>query len=199
MAAAWNHNIHYHDLLLSAVPTPCPEALDVGSGDGMFALRLAARADAVTAIDLSKQMVDAAKQTTMGFPNVRFIHGDFLTATMPAREFDYISCLAAIHHMDFVPAIEKMRRLLRNGGVLVILGLARDRSLRDFAASAAAIPVNRVLRLRRGWYEPAFPAERPGMSYGQVFAAARSLLPGVELRRLLFFRYLLLWRKPACS
>jgi len=26
----WNHNFHYHDLVLAAAPTPCRAALDVG-------------------------------------------------------------------------------------------------------------------------------------------------------------------------
>ncbi|CAM5436502.1 hypothetical protein [Streptomyces canus] len=29
----WNHNVHYHRLVLDAVPDDCREALDVGCGD----------------------------------------------------------------------------------------------------------------------------------------------------------------------
>jgi hypothetical protein len=90
-----------------------------------------------------------------------------------------------------------MRLLLRPGGVLGIVGLASDRAPRDLAASVVAVPVNRVFRWRRGWYEPGFPIRPPTMTYGQVRRAADRLLPGATFRRLLLFRYALIWRKPA--
>jgi 2-polyprenyl-3-methyl-5-hydroxy-6-metoxy-1,4-benzoquinol methylase len=44
----WNHNTHYHDIVLRNVPRGCGEALDVGCGDGLLARRLAPRAAHVT-------------------------------------------------------------------------------------------------------------------------------------------------------
>jgi ubiquinone/menaquinone biosynthesis C-methylase UbiE len=196
MPGAWNHNINYHDVLLTAVPAQCSDALDVGCGDGMFARRLAKRAGNVIGIDRSPIMIETAMRMTADIENVRFITGDFLGVALPENGLDYVSCLTALHHMDFVPAIQRMRCLLRTGGVLAILGVARDRSPRDFAMNGAAVPINRMLRLRRGWYQPPFSVERPTMSHGQVRTAAAELLPGAELRRLLLFRYLVLWRKP---
>ena len=191
----WNHNVHYHDILLSAVPERCEEALDVGCGDGMFARRLAARAGNVTAVDVSERMIELAQEECAGVPNVRFVQGDFLGLPLADGGFDYVSSLAAVHHMDFGLAIGKMGRMLRPGGVLAVLGLARDRSPHDLLTSALAVPANRVLRLRHGWYEPGFPAKDPTMSYREVLSAAGSLLPGASFRRLLLFRYLLVWRK----
>lgn len=40
----WNHNTHYHRLVLDAMPDPCEAALDVGCGEGLLARRLATRA-----------------------------------------------------------------------------------------------------------------------------------------------------------
>jgi hypothetical protein len=37
----------------------------------------------------------------------------------------------------------------------------------------------------------------PEMTWAEVRAVARRLLPGVRYRRHLLFRYSLLWRKPA--
>jgi hypothetical protein len=34
----WNHNNHYHDLLLKAVPYGCQRALDVGCGLGFISM-----------------------------------------------------------------------------------------------------------------------------------------------------------------
>ncbi len=33
----WSHNIHYHPLILSAVPAGCERALEVGCGEGILA------------------------------------------------------------------------------------------------------------------------------------------------------------------
>jgi hypothetical protein len=37
----WNHNVHYHGVVLRNVPRGCGEALDVGCGDGLLVLALA--------------------------------------------------------------------------------------------------------------------------------------------------------------
>ena len=37
------------------------------------------------------------------------------------EQFDFISVIAAIHHMDFEPVLEKLKTLLKPGGKMVIL------------------------------------------------------------------------------
>ena len=39
----WNHNLHYHRLVLDAVPAHARTALDVGTGDGLLAADLRRR------------------------------------------------------------------------------------------------------------------------------------------------------------
>jgi ubiquinone/menaquinone biosynthesis C-methylase UbiE len=46
----WNHNQHYHSVLLRQVPVPCHQALEVGCGTGAFARLLAERAERVLAV-----------------------------------------------------------------------------------------------------------------------------------------------------
>ena len=53
----WDHNAWYQARLLRALPLELDEVLDVGCGAGSFALRLAARARHVDAIDRAPQMV----------------------------------------------------------------------------------------------------------------------------------------------
>jgi ubiquinone/menaquinone biosynthesis C-methylase UbiE len=177
------------------MPAPCETALDVGCGDGILSIRLAACATQVTAIDISAEMIAIAREKSAG-ENVSYVEGDFLTSPLPADGFDFISAVAVVHHMRFDAALVRIASLLRRGGVLALVGLAKNSSLTDYAVSAISIPVNHLYRVRLGWWESPAPVIWPEMTYGQVERIARSLLPGAEVKRRLFFRYTLLWRKP---
>lgn len=48
----WNHNIHYHRLILDAVPAGASSALDVGCGNGLLSTELHSRVSKVAGIDL---------------------------------------------------------------------------------------------------------------------------------------------------
>ena len=47
----WNHNTHYHYLVLRAIPPSCRAALDVGCGRGDLAQKMARRCEEVIGID----------------------------------------------------------------------------------------------------------------------------------------------------
>jgi len=91
---------------------------------------------------------------------------------LPAGRHDYISCLASIHYMPFA-TVATLREALAPGGVLVILGCYRQRTAADYAVVLAATPVNAAARL-----------------------TVAALLPGCVVRRRLFWRYLLVFRRP---
>ncbi|MET8245641.1 class I SAM-dependent methyltransferase [Streptomyces sp. NPDC005202] len=94
----WNHNVHYHPVVLAAVPDGCRTALDVGCGDGLPARKLAARADAVTAVDRSPEMIRLARRCVHG--NVTFLEADFLDdPRLPDGGYDFVSAVAVVHHM----------------------------------------------------------------------------------------------------
>ncbi|MFC7728409.1 class I SAM-dependent methyltransferase [Actinomadura keratinilytica] len=112
----WNHNTHYHDVVLSAVPRGCRAALDVGCGDGLLVRRLAPRAEHVTGVDASAEMVARARELSAGLDNVEFVEADFLDYDVPRERFDFVCSVAAIHHMDFTAALTAMRDALRPGG-----------------------------------------------------------------------------------
>lgn len=42
-AERWNHNLHYHSVILNAVPDGTTRALDVGCGEGTLARQLETR------------------------------------------------------------------------------------------------------------------------------------------------------------
>lgn len=203
----FDHNDHYHRLLLRRLPRGCRTALDVGCGTGRFARRLAWRGVEVDAIDRSAEVIRAARAAPAppaGAGTVRYLLADVTRVALPAGRYDYISCLASIHHMPFA-TVAALREALAPGGVLVLLGCYRQRTAADYAVVLAAAPVNAAARLavavlerargRTGGLPPA-PVRPALMTLGEVREEAAALLPGCVVRRRLFWRYLLVFRRP---
>ncbi|MFF8790935.1 class I SAM-dependent methyltransferase [Streptomyces sp. NPDC015125] len=203
----FNHNDHYHRLLLRHLPRTCRTALDVGCGTGRFARRLAGRGIAVHAVDPSAKALAharaAAEAAADGSPLPRFEQADVTGLELPAGHYEFISCLASIHHLPF-ETVTALRKALAPGGVLVILGCYPEKSAADWAWSLAAVPVNAVARLavaaaegRRpsGAAPVQAPVTPPDVPLSRIRRDAAVLLPGCRIRRLLFWRYLLVFRE----
>ncbi len=56
----WNHNIHFHNYLLSQVPKKNNRVLDVGCGSGLLAWKIAKISDRVDAIDSDEMILKEA-------------------------------------------------------------------------------------------------------------------------------------------
>lgn len=197
-AGYWNHNVHYQPVILRAVPAGCGAALEVGCGDGLLASRLAERCAEVTAIDQDARMIALARSraTTARPGRVTVVEADYLTYPVPDASFDFACANTSLHHMDFTAALTAMARALRPGGRLAVIGLAAHGSFGDYLADAPGVPVNLAYRAVRGQGGSGAPVRDPEMTWAQVRAAARRLLPGVRYRRHLLWRYSLLWSKP---
>jgi len=206
---AWDHNAYYHRLLLRHLPTPCGRVLDVGCGAGDLAAELARRADHVDALDRSPAMVELARRVVPA--NVSCILADVLERPLPESSYDAIVSMSALHHMQLEKVLPGLARALRPGGVLAIVALPRADPLREGAAELTAAVAHRLfgvafVALRaagsEGWY--AVPPSHaimpvvltPSLTTREVRALARSLLPGSSVKRLVFWRYFLLWHKP---
>ncbi len=199
----WNHNVHYQPVILGAVPPRCGLALDVGCGDGMLACRLAERCTEVTGIDrddriiaLARAQAQAQAQDRAHEGHVTFVAADFLAYPLPEASFDFVCANTSLHHMDFAAALTKMVRVLRPGGNLAIIGLAKIGSLVDLVPEVPAAPVNLFYRAVYHEGNSGAPVKDPDMTWGQVRATASTVLPGVRYRRHLLWRYSLLWHKP---
>ncbi|RSN07670.1 class I SAM-dependent methyltransferase [Nonomuraea sp. WAC 01424] len=197
----FDHNDHYHRAMVRLVPSGARTALDVGCGTGRFARRLAARGIEVDAVDPSPEVIEAAGSPPVD--GVRFVCADATRMDLPERHYDYISCLASLHHMPF-GTVSAFRDALAPGGVLAVLGCYAERTASDFAWSLAAVPANAGARLAVAARERATgrragavraPVRPPETSLADVRREAAALLPGFKLRRLLFWRYLLVYRK----
>ncbi|NEA20668.1 class I SAM-dependent methyltransferase [Streptomyces halstedii] len=205
----FDHNDHYHRLLLRQVPQNCGAALDVGCGTGRFARRLADLGIEVDAIDPSEEAIAEARALSgriAGDRSPHFQHANVTEVELPKAHYDFISCLASIHHMPF-DTVAALRDALAPGGVLVILGCYPERTRLDWAWSLAAVPVNAVARLTvalKDRLRPAAaatgrepvkaPVSQPTVPLLQIRREAAVLLRGCSIRRLLFWRYLLVFR-----
>jgi SAM-dependent methyltransferase len=205
----WDHNAYYHGLLLRQMPKPCRRVLDVGCGAGAFAARLAQHCEQVDALDRSATMIEEAKRRTPG--NVNCVLADVLAGPLPGKDYDAIFSISALHHMPLQDALAVLAAALRPGGILAAIALPRLDVRRELPAEIAAAAGHRLLgaifltkRLLgstsgyvKGPAHAIMPVVMdPPLTTREVARQAAAVLPGVRVRRLLFWRYLLIWHKP---
>jgi ubiquinone/menaquinone biosynthesis C-methylase UbiE len=198
----WNHNFHYHGELLRQLPASMERALDVGCGAGEFARLLAGRAGMVDAVDASPAMIAAARASSPHCPNVNWIEGDVLSLALEPASYDAVTAIASLHHMPLDDALCRFAELVRSGGTVAILGLYRASAPADYALAAtamAAYPIVGVAKAalgRRATPHTAMPLRDTQTTLRAVADAASRQMPGAVIRRHLFFRYSLVWRRP---
>jgi SAM-dependent methyltransferase len=203
--AGWNQNSHYHDFILRHLPAGCGKALDVGCGTGAFARLLAERSKSVLALDLSPEMIRRARERSTEFANIEFEVSDILAREFAHAEFDFIASVATMHHLPLASVLAQLKGALKPEGVLVILDLVEPEGFYDALRNALAYPASLGLRLlnegrllsppevRAAWAEH----ERfdSYLKLSEVHAVCDELLPGARLRRHLFWRYSVVWKK----
>lgn len=189
----WNHNEHYHQRLLALLPEVCESILDIGCGDGRFTKKLLPHSQHVTAIDKDPSMVNATRAIT---ENIEVMSGDFLQSDQLAESsFDAITCVMTLHHLDCEAALRKMNCLLKPGGVAIVLGIGRSRSLPDYINDVLGFTASRCIRLFRGCHDHPAPKVAPKMTYREIRLTAKQVVPSCVFQRLLLFRFLLHWSK----
>lgn len=207
-AAVFDHNRHYHGVLLRELEgRRLHAALDLGCGTGVFSRQLAARADAVLGVDLSPGMLHVARASAGDLPNLRFEERDVTAWELPRAHFDCIASIATLHHLPMAPTLMRLREALAPGGMLLVLDLVRDATPLDFARSLLAIPANLLLHLAKTGALRDPPALRAAwLAHGRTDhylsiaevrrACADAGLHGARVRRHLLWRYSLVWRRP---
>jgi SAM-dependent methyltransferase len=208
MTLNWDHNAYYQRLLVKQLPTPCGRVLDVGCGAGAFAARLGGRAERVDAVDKSAAMIEAARRRAPA--NVTCVHADVMKLSLPAEHYDAIVSITALHHLPLGDALRHLAPALRPGGVLAAVVLPRSELPREAPVEVVAAAADRAFgavfaALRMTGVDSWYPLEPTDDSMPKVVAplttrqareVATATLPGAHVRRLLFWRYLLLWRRP---
>lgn len=100
------------------------DVLDVATAAGHTALALAPHARQVTGVDLTSEMLVEARKLAAerGVANVTFAEADAEHLPFPDASFDVVTCRIAAHHFPNITAFcREAARVLRSGGVLVVV------------------------------------------------------------------------------
>ena len=195
----------YYDQLARHIPSHTENALEVGCGTGAFTRLLASRARRVTALDLSPEMIRLAKSWSADYKNVEYVLDDFMRLPLPAEAFDCVVSIATLHHLPLEQALPKMKDALRPNGVLIVNDLVADDGIVDRGRSALAYSLSVLMRLwKTGRLRTPRELSEAWAEHGKgevyltmdgVRKMCRQHLPGARIRRHLFWRYTVVWRK----
>lgn len=95
--------------------------LEVGCGTGRWLAEMHTVADKCCGLDPSRGML--AQASSRNAP-IRLTRGRGESLPFPNATFDLVYCVNAIHHMDGQQSfIQEARRVLRDGGVLAVIGM----------------------------------------------------------------------------
>ncbi len=190
----WNNNIHYHQVILDAIPESARTALDVGTGNGLLAADLHKCIPDVTGLDADADVLESARHED---GDVNWIVGDVLTYPFEPASFDVVASVATLHHLpDITQTLTHLADLVAPGGVLAVVGLARSTRPSDALYDLAGFLQQQRYKRRHGiWAHSAPIVWPPPHSYSEVRRAAVQALPGVQWRRLTMWRYALVWNK----
>lgn len=202
---SWDHNAWYHPLLLRRLPERCERVLDVGCGTGALARTIAARGVRVDAVDRSPVMIERARTASAGGGGVTYHLSDVLTDPLPGAGYDAIVSMSTLHHLPLPEVLPRLAAALRPGGVLAAVALPALDLRREWHREIATLAAENVLaaafaltgRHRHDDDHDDMPMTDPTLTTAQVRDQAAAALPGARVRRLTFWRYELLWRRPA--
>jgi len=190
----WNHNAAYHPWLVSIAAQHRGDVLDVGGGDGLLAQRLAPVSRSVTAIDPDAAAIERAASRLASHRNVTVAQQSFDGYDSGTVQFDLITFVASLHHMDLRTSLLKARGLLTPTGEIAVVGCAANKTVRDWVWSIMCVPAARIGSwLHSETRNIGVVVTDPQQGLDEIRGTADDVLPGASVRRGLYYRYLLRW------
>ncbi len=93
--------------------------LDFGCGEGEISTLLARYGAAVTAVDISPELIELARARIAadgGTGNTEFLEMDILESDLPRNCFDFVIGSAVLHHVDLYQVTPKLFEFVKPGG-----------------------------------------------------------------------------------
>lgn len=122
---------------------PHPTVLDLGCGAGHASFAVAPVAKSVTAFDLSEQMLAVVRGAAAerGLDNIATQQGN--VASLPFADASFcmvVTRFSAHHWLDVPAALREVKRVLKKGGVLVVIDItAPESALHDTTLQAVEL------------------------------------------------------------
>jgi SAM-dependent methyltransferase len=192
----WNTNIHYHSILLKAIPKTAQSVLDVGCGDGILSAQLIqAGVRHVVGLDPDVGVLERARARHPSIA-IDWRCGDIFDLHPTACLFDAVLSVATLHHIDAAAGLTRFAELVRPGGVVGVIGLAAN-NWWDLPYAWVGHCARGAAVMTRGYWEHSAPISwPPPTTYQEIKRIARDILPGVQYRRHIYGRYSLVWTRP---
>jgi len=203
--SAWNHNNHYYKRVIKMIKTPQASVLDIGCGDGDFLSLCLDHGYRCVGVDFSSGMIEKAKKN-VNAANCDFICGDIYDELpkFPKESFDAVVSFAAMHHLNYEKILPLIERVMKKNGIYCVVDIFDCSTPLDYLFSICAIIPN-IIRKKTTRYNEQQSAEAQRiwkehgkldkyMKYSDIQAVIHRAGYKYKLRRLLYFRYMLLIR-----
>jgi ubiquinone/menaquinone biosynthesis C-methylase UbiE len=128
--------------------------LEIAPGPGYFCIELAKLGNfQITGLDISKSFVEIARKNAMEAGlKVDFREGNASAMPFQDNTFDFTFCQAAFKNFsEPVKAITEMYRVLKPGGVAVILDMRSDASAEDIEREVKGMGLDRINQFFVKW------------------------------------------------
>ena len=174
--------------------------VDLGCGDGVNSVILAALGARVFSIDISEHSLDLTAQRTAANRvdnRVTLLHSDATAIPLDASSVDAVLCTALLHQVDPIQTARQIRRVLKPGGIAVfdeaIAGpnpfTEDDSHLNIQKVDGVCRAVGKRGRRREFWLTTRFISRMGGRTFSSAAKAAHRLDAAV-LQRFPFVRKL---------
>ena len=150
-------DLNRHKLIAKELAAKLPangSVLEIAPGPGYFCIELAKLGNfQITGLDISKSFVEIArKNAAEAGLRIDFREGNASGMPFKDNTFDFTFCQAAFKNFsEPVKAMTEMYRVLKPGGVAVILDMRRDASAEDIEREVKNMGLDRINQFLVRW------------------------------------------------